>query len=107
METSTANTLVSDDIIKALCNTLMHSLWQGILLALLTGAIIIFTKKASAAYRYNLLVGALALFAFGITSTFIWQLQKTADNSVSYPSYSPGANATAPVTTDTHMSRAV
>ncbi len=79
MEASTTNTLLSDHIIKALCNTLMHSLWQGIVLALLTGAIIIFTKKASAAYRYNLLVGALTLlFAGGVTVTFMFQLQQPA-----------------------------
>ncbi len=68
-------------IIKALCNTLMHSFWQGILLAVITGAIIIFTKKTSAAYRYNLLIGALMLFALGVTATFVVQLQKPAANS--------------------------
>jgi bla regulator protein blaR1 len=78
---------MSDHIIRALCNTLMHSLWQGILLAVITGAIIIFTKKASAAYRYNLLIGALTLFAFGVTATFIAQLQKPAASSA-YLSYS-------------------
>ncbi len=78
---------MSDHIIKALCNTLMHSLWQGILLAIITGAIIIFTKKARAAYRYNLLIGALTLFAFGVTATFIGQLQKPEASSASYQNY--------------------
>jgi len=84
MEASTSNTFLSDHIIKALCNTLLHSLWQGILLALVTGAIIIFTKKASAAYRYNLLIGAMALFTIGVTVTFIAQLQKLAGSNNSY-----------------------
>jgi bla regulator protein blaR1 len=84
MEPSTTNTLLSDHILKALCNTLMHSLWQGILLAIITGAIIVFTKKASAAYRYNLLIAALTLFAFGVTATFIAQLRNPAASSASY-----------------------
>jgi len=84
METSTANTLVSDHIIKAVGNTLMHSLWQGVLLAILTGAIIIFTKKASAAYRYNLLVGALALFAGCVLFTFMWQLRQPQIHPVAH-----------------------
>ncbi len=94
METSTANTLVSDHIIKALCNTLMHSLWQGILLAILTGAIIIFTKKASAAHRYNLLVGTLTLFAGGVLFTFVWQLQQSQPGpaSMAYPVNMTAAN---------------
>jgi beta-lactamase regulating signal transducer with metallopeptidase domain len=86
METSTTNTFLSDHIVKALCNTLMHSLWQGILLALITGAIIILTRKASAAFRYNLLIGALTLFAFGVTATFIWRLQKPVTHDSSYRS---------------------
>lgn len=97
METSTANTLVSDHIIKALCNTLMHSLWQGILLAILTGAIIIFTKKASAAYRYNLLVGALILFAGGVLLTFMWQLQQPQPMHTSI-TYQVNPIATTPIT---------
>jgi bla regulator protein BlaR1 len=81
---------MSDHIIKALCNTLMHSLWQGIILAVVTGAIIIFTKRSSAAFRYNSLVGALTLFAVSVTVTFIGQLQKPAAKSASY--YSTGSS---------------
>ncbi len=81
-----ANTFLSDHIIKALCNTLLHSLWQGILLAIVAGAIIIFTKKGSAAYRYNLLVCALALFAGSVLFTFMWQLRQPQllHNTIAY-----------------------
>jgi len=105
MEAPTTTSFLSDHIIKALCNTLMHSLWQGIVLALLTGAIIIFTKKAKAAYRYNLLVGTMALFAIGVTGTFIWQLQKSEGNSPAYPGYSAGANVAAALTSNAYVSR--
>jgi len=112
MEPSTVNSLISDHIMKALCSTFMHSLWQGIVLALLTGAIIIFTKKASAAYRYNLLVGAMTLFALGVTVTFIWQLQKPTGNSITYLTYSAGRNTASTQTagtyaTSTHTSHAL
>jgi len=93
MEPSTVNSLISDHIMKALCNTLMQSLWQGIILAAISGAIVIFTKKAKAAYRYNLLVGGLALFALGVTVTFIMQLQKPEANSTNYLAYVTASNA--------------
>ncbi|MES2378683.1 MAG: M56 family metallopeptidase [Bacteroidota bacterium] len=72
----TLSTLVTDPFVAALCNTLVHSLWQGLVLAALTGAIIIFTRKASAATRYNLLIAALTLFAVGVSLTFITQLKQ-------------------------------
>src|SRR6185503_6590378 len=67
-----------DYLIKALCNTLLHSLWQGVILAVIAGLIVIFTKKASAAMRYNLLTAALLLFTVGTVVTFVAQLQAQA-----------------------------
>jgi len=66
--------LVPDQIIKALCNTLIHSLWQGLILAAVTGLTIVLTKKASAALRYNLMISYLVLFSAAITFTFFSQL---------------------------------
>jgi len=66
---------IADQIIKALCNTLVHSLWQGLLLAAVAGLIVIFTKRSSSALRYNLLISALALFAVGTIATFAVQFQ--------------------------------
>lgn len=87
---------MSDHIIKALCTTLMHSLWQGILLAVITGAIIVFTKKATAAFRYNLLIGALTLFAVGVTVTFIYS---TSSPTGDIPTTVAHAISRTPVTT--------
>jgi hypothetical protein len=36
--------LFSNNIAKALCWTLIHSLWQGLLLAFVTGAIVVLKK---------------------------------------------------------------
>lgn len=88
MGPSTVNALLIDRMIRALCHTLLHSLWQGILLAIITGAIVIFTKRSNPAFRYNLLIGALTLFALGVTATFIVHLQKPAAASASYLGYS-------------------
>jgi bla regulator protein BlaR1 len=77
----TVNSLITDQFISALCNTLVHSLWQGILLAAVTGLIIIFTRKASAAMRYNLLITALVLFAIGVGVTFSTQFKSAPANT--------------------------
>lgn len=68
----------ADRLLGALCNTLIHSLWQGIILAAIAGFIIICTRKASASLRYNLLVCSLLLFAIGAGTTFAWQYQHSA-----------------------------
>jgi beta-lactamase regulating signal transducer with metallopeptidase domain len=66
--------LVPDEIIKALCNTLIHSLWQGVILAVVTGVTIVLTKKSTAALRYNLMIGYLLLFTAAIAFTFYMEL---------------------------------
>jgi bla regulator protein BlaR1 len=73
-----------DKLIIALSNTLMYSLLQGVALAAAGGLIILVTRKASAATRYNLLIAALILFALGSAVTFgvqfanLQQFQSTA-----------------------------
>lgn len=62
--------LFAPHISQAICHALVHSLWQGVLLAILTGIIVLFTKKVSAAIRYRLLTGTLLLF----TITFIYTI---------------------------------
>ncbi|MES2276429.1 MAG: M56 family metallopeptidase [Bacteroidota bacterium] len=71
----------TDQLIAALCNTLVYSLLQGVVLAAVAGLVIVFTRKASAATRYNLLVGALVLFAISTAITFVMEfghVQKAA-----------------------------
>lgn len=77
MELNLTN-LVPDQIIKALCNTLIHSLWQGLILAVITGLAIVLTKKSSAALRYNLMLSFLLLFAAATVSTFVIELTPSA-----------------------------
>ncbi len=72
------STVVSPQIARALSNTFIYSLWQGLLLAILAGGIILLTRKSASRTRYNLLTGSLALFLVVIVSTFIYQLKQPA-----------------------------
>lgn len=58
----------------ALGQTLIHSLWQGVVLAGITGLIIILTRNTKAANRYLLMVGAMLLFAVVSVGTFFYEL---------------------------------
>jgi bla regulator protein blaR1 len=65
-----------DRLAGTLCNTLMHSLWQGILLTAIAGLIILCTRKTSSALRYNLLISLMILFAVAVSATFVWQYNR-------------------------------
>jgi bla regulator protein BlaR1 len=85
-----------DYLVKALCGTLIHSLWQGVLLAALAGIIIVCTRRASAASRYNLLMAGLAIFACTVVFTFIHEVNQAktarpliAGQQVTIPDTSP------------------
>jgi len=75
----------SDRLVGALCNTLVHSLWQGVLLAAIAGLIVTCTRRTSSALRYNLLISALLLFAIGIGITFAWQYQSSPVTGAGIP----------------------
>ena len=68
--------LLPENWLHALGATLFHSLWLGVVLALLAGLVMFTTRKASAAMRYNLLTVCLALFVVAIFFTFYKELQK-------------------------------
>ncbi|MBS1501856.1 MAG: M56 family metallopeptidase, partial [Bacteroidetes bacterium] len=69
---------ISDRTIHAICWTLIHSLWIGLIIALLAGFIITITKRSSAALRYNLLCGVLILFALSVWITFWIEMGSSA-----------------------------
>jgi beta-lactamase regulating signal transducer with metallopeptidase domain len=59
---------ISETIIRALCWTLLHSLWQGLILAIVAGAVMLLTKRAPSSTRYGLLgllvIGFLAVSGY-------------------------------------------
>src|SRR5882757_7018121 len=63
-----------ENISRAIFHTLMHSMWQGLILALLTGLIMVTTRKQTASLRYHLLTGALFLFTATVVYTLVIEL---------------------------------
>lgn len=70
--------------IQAFCWMLIHSCWQGLLLAILTGIVLLLTKKAPAAMRYTIITGLLLIFLVACGYTFIheWKSGHSTANSI-------------------------
>lgn len=65
--------ILNDTLVQAISWTLVHSLWQGILLAVFAGLIILATKKSAAAMRYNLLSVLFVVFLIIVGLTFNYE----------------------------------
>lgn len=79
-----------DQIIYAVNWTLIHSLWQGMILSVVAGSVVFFTKKSSPSIRYNLLTATLFIFILTVGATFSIQIVKAneVENAVqTTPSY--------------------
>lgn len=71
------NDWVSENLLKALGWTLVHSVWQLILIAAILWILLKLTPKAKPSINYGLALGALALVVVVATLTFIYQVQQT------------------------------
>jgi beta-lactamase regulating signal transducer with metallopeptidase domain len=71
---------LQNEMVQSLCWTLLHSLWQGLLIAVITGLVLVLTKRSDAHKRYRLLTGLFILFLVTVTATFLYEL---ANNTVS------------------------
>ncbi|SFD80249.1 Signal transducer regulating beta-lactamase production, contains metallopeptidase domain [Chitinophaga sp. CF118] len=60
-------------LVQAFSWMLIHSLWQGLLLAIIAGVVLMLTKRSSAAIRYNLVFALLLLFVCACIFTFMWE----------------------------------
>ena len=67
----------SDHAINAIGWTLIHSLWQGLVLAILTGVVIQLTRKQPALVRYQLLTALLLVFLVTVAVTVRQQWSQT------------------------------
>ncbi|MCW3119439.1 MAG: peptidase BlaR1 [Chitinophagaceae bacterium] len=86
---------ISTGIIRAVCWTLLHSLWQGLIAAAIGGLIILATRHSKAALRYNLLSFVFICFLICALITFLYQpgiihLSFTSNNKVYVLPASPG-----------------
>ncbi|MBE5318100.1 M48 family metalloprotease [Pedobacter sp. MR2016-19] len=84
--------LLPENWLHALGATLFHSLWLGVILALLAGLVMFTTRKASATWRYNLLTVCLALFVIAIAITFYQELQQPVNHGQSQTVHQIGIN---------------
>jgi bla regulator protein BlaR1 len=71
---------MNNGLTQAICWTLIHSLWQGLLLTIVAGTVMLLTKKARAAVRYMLLMALFAAFLVVCGYTFI-HVWNNADTS--------------------------
>lgn len=67
---------ISHSLIQAFSWMLIHSLWQGVLLAVISAVVMLLTKKTSAAVRYNLVLVQFLLFVGACLFTFVWEWNK-------------------------------
>ncbi|MFB9842965.1 M56 family metallopeptidase [Mucilaginibacter ginsenosidivorans] len=85
MQTLQATGTVSQHFFQAFGWMLIHSLWQGLLLAVITGLILTFAKRSGAAVRYNVILAQLVLFIVACASTFVWEWNKAPLQTTAHP----------------------
>ena len=62
----------SNEFVAALGWSLLHSLWQGALIALLLGIVLLFLQKRSSNLRYTLAASSLGLTLIAFFGTFAY-----------------------------------
>jgi bla regulator protein BlaR1 len=68
---------LAGNFVQAICWTLVHSLWQGLILAAVAGILVMLTRKSVAALRYNLLATLFFVFMAVVVFTFVYELRIT------------------------------
>jgi bla regulator protein blaR1 len=66
----------SGRFLNAVCWTLFHSLWQGLIIALISGVVVILTRQSRPVLRYKFLSALFILLTLGFAITFVYELQK-------------------------------
>lgn len=84
--------LLHSPVVIALCWTLLHSLWQGLLFAIVAAIIRLSTKNASAAVRYNSFILLLLVFFTASVATFIYEWTVLTVNKGISSGTPPGAD---------------
>ncbi|WP_343703457.1 M56 family metallopeptidase [Chitinophaga sp.] len=80
--------MFTSEILPAICRTFLHSIWQGLLAAIIAGVVLALTRRSSARRRYNLLGGILVLCVLAAFATLVTELR-----SVSEPASTPVSTA--------------
>lgn len=72
---------ITQNILPAFCWMLIHSLWIGLLLCMLTSCVMFATRKSSSATRYNLLAGLFVTFVLVCAGIFFYELSFIAPHN--------------------------
>ncbi len=72
---------IPDDIIIAISGTILHSLWQGVLISILLAVALLFVNKQSAKLRSALACVAMILFLVSSISTFTHLYNNSANET--------------------------
>ncbi|WP_119078692.1 M56 family metallopeptidase [Chitinophaga alhagiae] len=89
--------MFTSEILPAICRTFLHSIWQGLLAAIIAGAVLALTRRSSARRRYNLLGGILVLCVLAAFATLATEL-RSVQEPVSIPASAANVSAAAPAT---------
>lgn len=81
--------IILDRLVQALGWTLLHSCWQGAVLALLGSAGLLFTRRKQASLQYGLLLILLFVFCATATGTFLFYWNNNAYTTVNTPGVLP------------------
>ncbi|WP_026705414.1 M56 family metallopeptidase [Flavobacterium soli] len=79
---------ISDTLLKAISWTLVHTIWQGFILAFLAGIVVLMTKKTTSVVRYNLLSGLFLVFIVVVGLTFNYEYGNENEESVTSLNFS-------------------
>jgi beta-lactamase regulating signal transducer with metallopeptidase domain len=71
MNLELVNTPFFNELVKAVCLTFVHSLWQGLVAAVLAGGFLMLTKTSRPAFRYNVLIALLGSVLIANAATFL------------------------------------
>ncbi len=79
MHTLSLDAIPQNKLTEAACWTLIHSLWQGLVLALIAGLVLSCTKRSTPALRYGILLSLFFLFTLSTVCTFMLQWTNNTD----------------------------
>jgi bla regulator protein BlaR1 len=72
------NEWMQADIVNAIGWTLLHSLWQGLLISLVLAGLLLFLKKKRPEVRYAVALGALSLLTLLVAFTFLSEFNESS-----------------------------
>src|ERR1043165_8556546 len=77
----------NDQVVQEIYRTLLHSIWQGVLFAIIAAVVIRNTQRSKPALRYNLLTSLFLLFVITTTVTFFLQFKSASLSEITSSTY--------------------